>query len=61
MLELATHIVEKKAGHFNPDKFDDHYEDALKELLKKKQPGEKIEATQSYAGQSHQSDGCVAP
>jgi non-homologous end joining protein Ku len=22
--------------HFNPDKFEDHYEDALKELLKKK-------------------------
>ena len=44
MLELATHIVEKKAGHFDPDKFDDRYEDALKDLLKKKQHGEKIEA-----------------
>ena len=42
MLELATHIVEKKAGHFNPDKFDDRYEDALKELIKKKQSGQKI-------------------
>jgi DNA end-binding protein Ku len=39
MLELATHIVETKAGHFNPKKFDDRYEDALKELLKKKQSG----------------------
>src|SRR5256884_4497479 len=44
MLELATHIVETKSGHFNPDKFEDHYENALKELLKKKQAGEKIEA-----------------
>ena len=44
MLELATHIVETKAGHFDPDKFDDRYEDALKDLLKKKQHGEKIEA-----------------
>src|SRR5437667_5490925 len=37
MLELATHIVETKSGHFNPDKFEDHYENALKDLLKKKQ------------------------
>jgi DNA end-binding protein Ku len=44
MMELASHIVETKSGHFNPEKFEDHYEDALKELLKKKQAGEKIEA-----------------
>jgi DNA end-binding protein Ku len=44
MLELASHIVETKSGHFNPEEFEDHYEDALKELLKKKQAGEKIEA-----------------
>jgi DNA end-binding protein Ku len=44
MLELASHIVETKSGHFNPKKFEDHYEEALKELLKKKQAGEKIEA-----------------
>ncbi|HKF11073.1 MAG TPA: Ku protein [Xanthobacteraceae bacterium] len=44
MLELATHIVETKSGHFKPEKFEDHYENALKELLKKKRVGEKIEA-----------------
>ena len=44
MLQLASHIVETKSGHFNPDKFEDHYENALKELLKKKRAGEKIEA-----------------
>ena len=44
MLELASHIVKSKAGHFHPEKFEDQYEDALKELLKKKQHGEKIEA-----------------
>jgi DNA end-binding protein Ku len=44
MLELASHIVETKSGHFEPEKFEDQYEDALKELLKKKQAGEKIEA-----------------
>jgi Ku protein len=44
MLELATHIVETKADHFDPKKFEDQYEDALKDLLKKKQSREKIEA-----------------
>jgi DNA end-binding protein Ku len=44
MMELASHIVETKSGHFKPEEFEDHYEDALKELLKKKQTGEKIEA-----------------
>ena len=34
MLELAAHILETKAGHFNPQKFEDQYEDALRELLK---------------------------
>ena len=43
MLELASHIVSTKAGHFDPDKFDDRYEDALKELLKRKQEGKPIE------------------
>jgi len=49
MLELASHIVETKSDHFEPDKFEDHYEDALKELLKKKQAGEKIEAPKERA------------
>ena len=43
MLDLAVHIVETKAGHFEPEKFEDHYENALKELIKKKQRSEKIE------------------
>jgi Ku protein len=43
MLELASHIVETKTGRFDPKKFEDRYEDALKDLLKKKQKGEKIE------------------
>ena len=36
--------VKTKTGHFNPKKFEDHYEDALKDLLRKKEHGEKIEA-----------------
>ena len=49
MLELASHIVETKSGHFDPQWFEDQYEDALKELLKKKQAGEKIEAPKERA------------
>jgi DNA end-binding protein Ku len=44
MMDLASHIVETKSGHFKPEEFEDQYEDALKELLRKKQVGEKIEA-----------------
>ncbi len=43
MLELASHIVETKAGHFEPKKFEDQYESALKELIRKKQSGKPIE------------------
>jgi len=43
MLELATHIVDSKTGDFEPAKFADQYEDAVRELLKKKQEGVKIE------------------
>jgi len=43
MLDLAIHIVGTKAGHFKPEQFKDQYEDALKDLLRKKQKGEKIE------------------
>ena len=43
MLDLASHIIKTKTGHFHPEKFEDQYEDALKELLRKKDKGEKIE------------------
>ncbi|TAI63662.1 Ku protein [Bradyrhizobium sp. Leo170] len=39
MLDLAKHIVEQKSGHFEPQKFEDHYETALTELLAQKQKG----------------------
>jgi DNA end-binding protein Ku len=44
MMDLAKHIVETKSGHFEPEKFEDHYEAALKELVEKKSRGLKIEA-----------------
>ena len=62
MLELGTYIVETKAGHFHPEKFEDRYEDALKELLKKKQHGEKIKPPKErQAVEGDQSDGRAAP
>jgi DNA end-binding protein Ku len=39
MLDLATHIVQTKSGHFNPAQFEDRYENALIDLLKKKEAG----------------------
>jgi DNA end-binding protein Ku len=42
MLDLARHIVEQKSGHFDPSKFEDHYEAALQDLLNKKQKGQVI-------------------
>jgi DNA end-binding protein Ku len=44
MLDLAKHIVDSKKAEWKPERFEDQYEDALKELLKKKQSGQKIEA-----------------
>ena len=49
MLDLAKHIVEQKAGHFDPSKFEDHYEAALQELLNKKQKGLPISPAQKRA------------
>jgi DNA end-binding protein Ku len=43
MVQLAGHIIDTKAGHFDPKKFEDHYETALVELLRKKQEGRAIE------------------
>ena len=48
MLDLAKHIVDSKAGHFKPEKFEDHYEQALKDLLKKKQQGKPIERPKEH-------------
>jgi DNA end-binding protein Ku len=42
MLELAEHIIKKKAGTFDPNSFDDRYESALAELVQAKIEGRKI-------------------
>src|SRR5918995_3376505 len=43
MLDLAKHIVQTKSAHFNPEKFEDRYETAMRELIKTKAAGHKIE------------------
>ncbi len=43
MLELASHIIEKRAGAFDPADYSDRYNDALAELVKAKIEGRKIE------------------
>jgi DNA end-binding protein Ku len=43
MKELAAHIVESKTEHFDPKKFEDHYENALVSLLRDKSAGREVQ------------------
>ena len=42
MIELARHILDSKAAHFDPSSFKDTYEDALKALVRRKAAGKPI-------------------
>jgi Ku protein len=42
MIELAIHILDSKAAHFDPSKFKDDYETALKALVKRKAAGKPL-------------------
>jgi DNA end-binding protein Ku len=44
MIELAGHIIDTKAAHFDPSKFKDEYEDALKTLVKRKAAGKPVKS-----------------
>jgi DNA end-binding protein Ku len=46
MIELAGHILHTKAAHFDPSKFKDEYEDALKALVRRKASGKPIKVTE---------------
>lgn len=39
LLDLASHIIDTKAGAFEPDEFKDRYQDAVVELIRAKQAG----------------------
>jgi DNA end-binding protein Ku len=47
MISLASHILETKATKFDPSKFKDEYETALKKLVQRKAKGHVIEAQES--------------
>jgi len=42
MIEFACKIIEQQEGAFEPDKFEDRYENALRELIRRKEKGEKL-------------------
>src|SRR5205085_5701890 len=42
MIELAAHILKTKAAHFEPKKFKDEYETALKTLVRRKAAGKPV-------------------
>lgn len=42
MIEIATKIIDQQKGPFDPDKFEDRYEKALRDLIRRKEKGEKI-------------------
>ena len=49
MKELAAHLVDSKAAHFDPTKFEDHYQTGLLDMLNAKQAGRAIEAPSAPA------------
>ncbi|MEA2892450.1 MAG: end-binding protein Ku [Bradyrhizobium sp.] len=46
MIELASHILDSKAAHFDPSKFKDEYENALKTLVKRKAAGKPVKVAE---------------
>jgi DNA end-binding protein Ku len=53
MINLASHILDMKAGHFDARKFKDEYETALKALVRRKAKGHTIEAPEAPAEPSN--------
>ena len=47
MVELASHILDSKAAHFDPSQFKDEYESALKTLVKRKAAGKPVKAAEA--------------
>ncbi|MEA2895340.1 MAG: end-binding protein Ku [Bradyrhizobium sp.] len=46
MVDLAAHILDSKAAHFDPSKFKDEYENALKTLVKRKAAGKPVKVVE---------------
>jgi DNA end-binding protein Ku len=52
MFDLARHIVNQKAGRFEPEKFEDQYETALVDLINQKRAGKPITAKERPRGEN---------
>src|ERR1700744_4284894 len=52
MLDLAKHIVSQKSGSFEPEKFEDHYETALVELINQKRAGKVVRPKERPKGEN---------
>ena len=52
MLDLAKHIVNQRASTFEPERFEDHYEEALTELINAKRNGRTIAAKPRPRGEN---------
>jgi DNA end-binding protein Ku len=52
MLDLAKHIVTQKTAEFDPEKFEDHYEEALTELINAKRNGKTVGARPRPKGEN---------
>lgn len=53
MVDLASHIIDRKKGKFDPSKFEDEYENALLDLIKAKQAGKKPPVVKAEAKPSN--------
>jgi DNA end-binding protein Ku len=42
MLEIAERIIDQQEGKFDPSKFTDRYEDAVRDLISRKKKGQKL-------------------
>jgi DNA end-binding protein Ku len=53
MVSLASHILDTKAGHFDPSQFKDDFENSLRKLVKRKAAGKPIAAPEEKKRPSH--------
>ncbi|MEO9336080.1 Ku protein [Mesorhizobium sp. SB112] len=53
MIDLATHIIDKKKSKFDPSLFEDRYENALLDLIKAKKAGRKAPVIKAAPKQSN--------
>jgi DNA end-binding protein Ku len=53
MVDVASHILDKKAGRFDTSKFKDEYELALRKLVKRKASGKTIDPPEEREDRSN--------